>query len=99
MDKKTYKSTVKLLKKIHNDANIFLQKDNKEEYYKCGIIIDQILHSIENDYGIKEVIKIIIKIKKDIGQTLNPINISMLQKLVNNGFEVKATHNVLMYQK
>ena len=78
---------ISTLMRLHNEAkepNI-----TTEEWVRRGNAITYILDKIEADFGAKYMLHIFVWTSKQLGESLAPINHTIVQKLLANGFKIK----------
>lgn len=88
---------INVLKKIDKESK--QKKDDVQEFNKCGLAIKKILDKIEIDFGTQFMIKIFYITCQELGHTLGPLDSSILQKLIKNGFVIKNINKKSKYCK
>jgi hypothetical protein len=88
-------SIISTLVRLHNEAkepNITTQ-----EWARRGNAITYILNKIEADFGVKYMLHIFVWTSKQLGESLAPINHTIVQKLLSNGCKIKKWNKILRY--
>jgi hypothetical protein len=67
---------------------------NAVEFNNCGQAISKLLKRIEDDFGIDFMIEVFIITTKQLNHTLGPLDVSILKKLMLNGFEINSINKV-----
>ena len=68
-----------------------------QEWARRGNAITYILNKIETDFGAKYMLHIFVWTSKQLGESLAPINHTIVQKLLENGCKIKKWHKILRY--
>ena len=92
-----YKNVMSVLMRIHKEAHEPNISD--KEYTRRSFAIKKILNMFEDDFGTELMIKIIQKTSEMLGETLGPLDHTIVKKLLANGCEVTKIHKVLEYKK
>ena len=71
------------------------QNITKEEYFKRGQAIKFLMNKIEEDFGELFLKEIFIQTNEKLGGTLSLLDISIVQKLLLLGFEIKKIRKSL----
>jgi hypothetical protein len=69
------------------------------EYMKRGLAIKNMLEKVETDFGSKIMIDIFLMTNKRLGRTLNPLDPSILKKLLSHGFKINKIEKCASYKK
>ena len=83
---KVANDTVEVLVKLHMEAK--QNKDTIEESVLIGQRICMILNRLEHDFSLDFMIYVFCKTQDKLGESLSPINVPLLKKLLDNGFKV-----------
>ena len=93
--KQTSENIIATLMRLHNEAkepNITTQ-----EWVRRGNAITYILNKIETEFGAKYMLHIFVWTSKQLGETLGPLNHSIVQKLVVNGCKITKLKKIVRY--
>lgn len=72
-------------------------QDDAAAWHQRGQAIKSILNQFESDFGLQAMLGLYVKVCKDLGETLNPVDTSILAKLLANGFKLKGVKKALKY--
>ena len=90
---------------IDNIVSVLIHLDIREanisayEFGKRGIAIKNLLNKVEDDFGFEFMIHIFMITSKQLGHTLGPLDISIVEKLTSVGFGIKKVTKVCEYSK
>jgi hypothetical protein len=93
------KNIIEVLIRLHNEAKEQKMIDNKYEYVRRSYAIAKILNMVENDFDLHYMLHIFKLTCDKLGDTLGPLSLSIIQKLIKNGFEIEKVKSVLQYKK
>ena len=82
-----YINIIDVLIRLDNESKE--QNITKEEYFKRGQAIKFLMNKIEEDFGELFLKEIFIQTNEKLGRTLSLLDISIVQKLLLLGFEIK----------
>jgi len=91
--------------KVHMTVLARLHDEAKEpdilpaDYVRRGRAIQRILDNVEDKFGLDTMVQVVVKTSKQIGKTLAPLDISIVQKLVSKGCIINKIHKVASYKK
>ena len=86
---------IKVLVKIHNEAKLY--DNNSNDYVRCAFGIKKILDNVK-DFDVETMVDI-IKITIDkLGETLKPLDSSILKEMIKAGFVVTQVSNITSYR-
>ena len=88
-----------VLMRYHNEAKDLIKLDDKKEYYRRGLGIKTLLNKIEHDFNTKEMLRVYVRTCQRLNETLNPLDIEIIHKLMENGFKINNVKSVLHYKK
>ena len=88
-----------VLMRYHNEAKDYKMLDDKKEYCRRGLGIKTLLNKIEHDFNTKEMLRVYVRTCQRLNETLNPLDIEIIHKLMENGFKINNVKSVLHYKK
>ena len=92
-----YKNVMFVLMRLHKEAREPNISDN--EYANRAFAITKLLNRFEDDFGTEAMITIIQKTSEMLGETLGPLDSTIVKKLIAKGWEVTKISKVLEYTK
>ena len=89
------RTSMTVLVRLHREAKEV--REDADAWHQRGQAIKFILNQFESDFGLEAMLVLFVKVSKHLGETLNPVDTSILVKLVDNGFQVKGVTKALHY--
>lgn len=72
---------------------------DKYTYGRCGVHVKSVLEKAEADYGTEYMVGLFAVTCLQLGHTLGPLEVSLLDKLVRNGAKVRQVERAVAYDK